>query len=285
MSPIPPYAAPGGSSAPVAPTVAPDNYQIVEADQVVLAMGDTVILPDFVDVPDGWTVSIVDGAGSATPSAPTTIDGGGVYPINGAYTLTIIEARGGYTFVKSESEGQWFAIDKPAWDAIGNQVVTDFFQSANYAGGGGVWAANEIADGDQWASKGLAPAGVSTWQNGVVNPSSDLSALLHIEVKATPISITPPVDGTTFRVRRVAIMTFDGQQDVDLFTYDGTYDASKGAFYVPAMNLVINRAVGAGHSSAVVITDELQVDWSGPGNLPIYPQNPFSRGTVQGRIG
>lgn len=216
----------------------------------------------------------------------TPSGGGGATTLTGAGAPNVLDGVDGDTYIDTDDDAIYLKV-AGAWVEKLNtsSAVFESFQSAAYAGGGGIWAANEIVDGDQWVSKGISPAGTGSWQNGVNNPSAALPALLHVAVKATPILLTPPSDGTLYRVRRVGILTFDGQTDVSVYTDDGTYDASKGGIYVPQLDLMINRAVAAGFSGAAVITDELQVDWSGPAPITAYPQNPRSWGTVTGRVG
>lgn len=165
--------------------------------------------------------------------------------------------------------------------------VFDHFQSASFAAGTSILAApNEISVGQKMSSIGLAPNGTATWQNGVNNPSAVDPALMSVRVKVPGILLVPnaTAEGTAVFVRRVVILTFDGETDTDVYTDDFDFFAAHGSgLYVPPMKLEVYRAVAPGFTGAAVINDELTVDWYGADPMIAYPQLDRGHGFVSGR--
>ncbi len=226
----------------------------------------------------------------ASPAVDTSTGGGGADLLYGDGTPDPGLGADGDSYIDQVDDsfykkvaGSWVEIlDAP------HGALMEHFQSQGFAGLGGVLGTNVVEAGQQGLNQNLSPNGAASWSNAVVNPSSELSALIVIEVHVPALSISPPVDGTLFSYRRTTIMQFDGQQDVA--TSSGRniqHDVTKGQFYIPKHIVRIKRGLAPGHNSSVVVYDDADFHWEDNGgvdDLPIYPQNNNAHGAYWGRI-
>lgn len=298
MSPIPPYTPVGDSGPIVAEDFMAGRQLFSSAGQIDQAAGEVVLI-----IGGGFNITLpagsVDPAGADAGLRFFVVNKGGSdatlvlddppnEQINGVVGGTHVVPAGQTHLVVQYTNGSWEAVDIDDDSVAPHDAIYDHFQSASYYTGTGILAAGEIAAGQQGNVQYLTPNGAASWSNGVSNPSADYSALLAVEVHLPAISVTPPVDGTLFSVRRVAILTFDGESDVYAYTARNVqHDAAHGAFYVPKAVLKVNRAVAAGFSGSAVINDDLTAWWEDSGgtlDLPVYAQVERGHGYVSGRV-
>lgn len=165
--------------------------------------------------------------------------------------------------------------------SAGDVAIFETLNSAAWSGGS-VLATNSIVDGDQNNEKKLTPTGSASWVSSITNPSSD-PVVGDVRIKIPSLSLTPPVDGTDFYIRRVVIATVDGNTDVWAYTDRLTFEAAKGPVYVPGHELRVPVALTGGEVCAISLEDGLTLEWASPGNVTIYPQSPYIQAELHGR--
>ena len=168
----------------------------------------------------------------------------------------------------------------------GAQAIHEPQQTAAFsAGPSGVVFTGVITNAEKGSLLSVNPNGV-TWGQGYNNPSLNGVATVTFEARASGFELTPPLDGTVVRWRRVTNMTLSAGTDADSHSETGeaTYVAAEGPILLAPHSVRLTRAIGVGGSIAMAVTDDIQVWWTSVGDMGIVPTTARNRVIVDGKI-